>query len=305
MNAIYRALGTTKQNFHQRMNGYLAQQEEATQLVKIMHQVRQDHPVMGAEAMYTLISPACIGRDRFVEIYNAHGFKLHQKKNFRKTTDSSGVIRFANLLKDFELTGINQVYTSDITYYEIGYRFYYLTFILDLFSRMIKGYSVSRTLLTEDTTLPALAMALKGMDSTEKEGIIFHSDGGGQYYSKAFLAHTTKAGITNSMCASVYENPHAERINGTIKNSYVKHYAPTSFRSLTKQTKRAVEKYNDERPHQSLRGLSPRAFEQLLADNPQKVRLLTKKKEPKKKGNNNNNNHISKPTPKTVNYIQG
>ena len=105
------------------------------------------------------------------------------------------------------------------------------------------------------------------------------------------------------MCASVYENAHAERINGTIKNSYLKHYGPANFSSLNRLTKKAVEKYNNEKPHESLGRLCPQVFEQLLADNPQKARLLTKKKEAKKKGNNDNNNHISKSTPKTVNYI--
>ena len=304
MSAIYRAIGTTKQNFHQRLNRYLRRQDEEAQLVKLMHEVRQDHPAMGAEPMYRLLSPQGIGRDRFEAIYRAHGLKLYQKRNYRRTTDSRGVIRFNNLLEGIELTGVNQAYSSDITYYDLGGRFYYLTFILDVYSRRIKGYSVSRTLLTESTTLPALRMALKGTTREQTEGIIIHSDGGGQYYSKAFTASTRRASMRNSMCTSVYENAHAERINGTIKNSYLKHYAPRDYASLQRQTKRAVEKYNNERPHQSLGGLSPRDFEQKLAGNPQKTSLFTKKKEPKKK-DDNDNNLILKPTLKKVNCIQG
>lgn len=302
MSLIYRAIGTTKQNFHQRLNRYLRRQEEELQLVKLMHEVRHDHPAMGAEPMYRLLCPKGIGRDRFEAIYRSHGLKLYQKLNYRRTTDSRGVTRFENLLDGIELTGVNQAYSSDITYYELGERSYYLTFIMDVYSRRIKGYSVSKTLHADSTTLPALRMALKGLTRAQSEGIIMHSDGGGQYYSKVFTALTKRAGMRNSMCRSVYENAHAERINGTIKNSYLKHYAPRDYASLQRQTKRAVEKYNNERPHQSLNGLSPRAFEQVLASNPQKTTLLTKKKEAKKK-DYNDNNLILKPTLKTVNCI--
>ena len=277
MNTVFRAIGTTKQNFHQRLDRYLSRQDQEAQIVKVMHQVRQDHPDMGAEPLFSLMSPCGVGRDRFEMIYRSRGFKLHQKRNYRRTTDSTGVLRFRNLIQDIELTGINQVYVSDITYYEIGGAFYYLTFILDLYSRRIKGYSVSRTLKTNDTTIPAIQMALKGLTRAQTVGLIIHSDGGGQYYSKDFTALTKKAGIRNSMCTSVFENPHAERINGTIKNSYLKHYNPQNFKSLQHQAKRAVELYNNERPHRSLGRISPRAFEQTQAGYSQNAELLTKK----------------------------
>lgn len=110
-------------------------------------------------------------------------------------------------------------------YYEMGGQFYYLTFIMDLFSRRIVGFAVSDNLRTESTTLVALEVALAGRE-TLSPGLIFHSDGGGQYYCKEFLKLTRLHDIRNSMCESVYENPNAERVNGTIKNSYLKHYGP-------------------------------------------------------------------------------
>ena len=117
------------------------------------------------------------------------------KRAFHKTTNSLGVTRFENLIIDFKLTGVNQVWASDITYYRIGERFYYLTFILDLYSRFIVGYTVSVGMLTEQTTIPALNMALKLREPTQ--GLIFHSDGGGQYYCKKFLAITKSRLIEN------------------------------------------------------------------------------------------------------------
>lgn len=258
MNAIYRSIGTTKQNVHQGLNALLAMQEEQAQLLVVIDEIRADHPQMGARTLYKMINPQTMGRDRFISFCYDHGLRINKAKNYRRTTDSTGVIRFPNLILDFELTGVNQVWVSDITYYQIGNRFYYLTFIMDLFSRRIIGWQASETLRTIDTTIPSLKMALKRLGALDQP--IFHSDGGGQYYSKKFL-ELTEGRLLNSMCETVYENPHAERINGTIKNSYLIHYNPTTFKELIKMLNKAVKMYNESKPHQSLGGMTPKVFE--------------------------------------------
>lgn len=258
MNQIYRAVGTSKQNLHQRLNRELHKLEETEQLLRIVRQVRYDHPSMGVEALYKKLKPKTMGRDRFYDWYREQGLTILPKKNWRRTTNSSGVIRFDNLIKGKELNGVNQVWVSDITYFDIGNEFYFLTFVMDQYSRKIKGYHASRSLNTEQTTIPALKMAIKYISPGQKP--IIHSDGGGQYYSKSFRA-VTHGRLLNSMGESAYENPHAERLNRTIKNGYLKHYAPANFEELKKELARAVEMYNDGKPHRSLKGLTPKDFE--------------------------------------------
>jgi len=261
MNQIYKAIGTSKQNVHQRLSRHLDQMEEKEQLLGIIRQVREDHPSMGVQALYQKLCPQTMGRDRFYAWYREQGLTIKPSKNWRRTTDSSGVIRFNNLIDRIELNGVNQVWVSDITYYDIGEKFYYLTFVMDQYSRKIKGFHASTTLRTEDTTIPALRMAMKLLSPEQRP--IIHSDGGGQYYSKSFL-ELTKGRLTNSMGESAYENPHAERLNRTIKNSYLRCYRPNTFEGLRKQLARAVEMYNDGKPHKALNGLTPKQFEILL-----------------------------------------
>lgn len=267
MNEVYRAIGTSKQNMHQRLARQLQELEEKEQLRQIVDQVRIDHPTMGARALYVKICPKTMGRDRFYKWYHSNGFTVKPIKNWRRTTDSSGVIRFNNLVGRLELNGVNQVWVSDITYYELDGKFYYLTFVMDQYSRKIKGFYASRDLTTEQTTIPALKMALRYLQPGQKP--ILHSDGGGQYYSRSFLALTAN-NFRNSMGESAYENPHAERLNGTIKNSYLKHYRPQTFEQLTKYLAKAVEMYNDGKPHDSLAGLTPKQFEnsKLMSNQP-------------------------------------
>jgi transposase InsO family protein len=243
----------------------MKQMEEQYHLLPLVVELRQDHPRMSAREMYRLIKPQQIGRDRFINFCFEHGYKVEKKRSFHRTTDSSGVIRFPNLITDREFTGVNQAWVSDITYYRMGEIFYYLTFIMDMFSRTIVGYSVSDNLMTEYTTLSALKMAISKRHLSQ--GLILHSDGGGQYYSKTFTALTQRYKMKNSMCESVYENPHAERINGTIKNDYIIPYGPKDFKDLKEKMQKAVNMYNQYRPHKSLNGMTPLMFETILVQN--------------------------------------
>jgi putative transposase len=63
------------------------------------------------------------------------------------------------------------------------------------------------------------------------KGAVFHSDGGGQYYNADFVSLTANLQLTNSMTEVVFDNPHAERLNGIIKNNYLYPYSPKDYSS--------------------------------------------------------------------------
>jgi transposase InsO family protein len=215
--------------------------------------------------MYPMLNPKTMGRDRFEKFCHQHEFKVEVKRRRYMTTDSRGTIYFPNLLLTLdELAGINQLWVSDITYFEIDGKFYYLTFIMDVYNREIVGFSVSDNLRTESSTLPALRMAIANRNLAKGSGLVFHSDGGGQYYCKEFVSLTKAYGIKNSMGKTAYENPHAERLNQTIKNGYLIPYQPKDIIELKKMLIKAVALYNNARPHESLGGHSPQRFKELI-----------------------------------------
>lgn len=258
MNQLYDAVWVKKQSFHQMLKRREKQLDEAEQLLLLVNRIRKDHPCMAAREIYFKLNPQGMGRDKFEQFCFERGYRVKKQKNFRITTDSRGVTRFPNLIKDLEVTGVNQVLVSDITYYEMLGRFYYITLIMDLFNREIVGFSASKSLRTEDTTLPALKIAMKQCGKSALEGSIIHSDGGGQYYSNEFKKLTKMLKMNNSMTEeTVYENSHAERLNGTIKNSYLYCYAPETFEELGKELKRAVFMYNHGKPHLALNKMTP------------------------------------------------
>ncbi len=266
LNSLYRVVGISKQGFHKFLSTRRRHDDETCQIVEIIRQIRVDHPTMCCRAMYFKINPVFMGRDRFETLCREQGFMVQKKRSGHRTTDSTGVVRFDNLIEGLELTKLNQVWSSDITYFELHNMFYYITFILDCFSRLIVGYQISSRLLTEQTSLPALKMAIRKRKGQIPEGIIFHSDGGGQYYDKAFLALTKKHKFQNSMCEFAYQNGKAERINGVIKNNYLKHWEINDLGQLTKQVDRAVRLYNTDKPHSCLHRKTPYDFEKELAN---------------------------------------
>ena len=258
---LYKALNISKQAVHQHKSVIDRKMEELCYVAMIVEQVRADHPTMGVRDIYYMMRPEGIGRDRFEHYCQELGLSSVRTANPCRTTDSSGVIRFPNLLEGLAITKVNTVWQSDITYFEVNGKFYYITFIIDAFSRMIVGYSVSKRLFTEDTVIPALEMAVGFRKGVNLAGLIFHSDGGGQYYSRKFLELTETLHFRNSMCLYSWENGKAERINGVIKNNYLEHRDINSYEELVMEVDRSVALYNNEKPHIKLHRMSPARYE--------------------------------------------
>jgi len=232
--------------------------EEQENLIPLINEIRRDHPRMSARDIYLKLQPDCMGRDQFERFCMDSGYRIKRLKNYRVTTNSLGVTRFPNMIRDIEVTGVNQVFVSDITYFEMGSKTFYLTFIMDLYNREVVGWSASDNLRTENTTLPALHWLIYERGRVNLKGAIIHSDGGGQYYCKEFKELTRKLEMINSMTEEkVYENPHAERLNGIIKNNYLYPYGPNDEKSLNRLLFKAIMMYNTEKPHKALGKQTP------------------------------------------------
>jgi transposase InsO family protein len=264
MEALYMVSGLTKQGFHQWKNRFEKKAGYRSNVIQILEQVRTDHPGMGIREIWRFMSPQ-IGRDEFERIAKEFGYQVIVKRNKMITTNSKGVTRFDNLIKEMKLTGVNQVWVSDITYYRLGNRFYYMTLIMDLYSRMVIGYSLSTTLKTTETTQVAIDYVIRTrLSKNVKTKTILHSDGGGQYYESNFRKTLKANNIETSMCYECYENPNAERLNGIIKNYYISRWHPKSYKELGQYLVKACFNYN-QRPHGSLGKKSPFEFEGTLA----------------------------------------
>lgn len=257
LSSIFTAVGISRQAFYKHLQKKTVRLPKEHLLLDQIKSIRREHPRLSARKIFRILKPDFLGRDKFEAFCFAHGLKLYRKRAFHRTTDSRGVTRFENHVTNRKLTGVNQVWVSDLTYYRIGDQFYYITLMMDLFSRRIVGHSASRSMETDQTTLPALQAAIRLR--RPPAGLIIHSDGGGQYYAKSFRQNTQQ--FINSMGKTCYENPYAERVNGTIKNDYLAYYNPRTFPELQRALDRAILNYNYFRPHTNLQEMTPADFE--------------------------------------------
>lgn len=274
MNELYSVLGTTKQAHWKMVKKFTRENELKKILVQNILEIRGIHPKMGAKKMYSILNPEGIGRDTFIDTYVDAGFQVVSERNYRKTTHSLPFLKYQNLASGLTLNDINQVWSSDITYLQISEKeFLYIALIIDVYSRRILGFNVSTDLRAE-SNVKALKMALKERNIERYENLIHHSDRGVQYTSKAYTGLLEKYGIKISMCESVYENTHIERVNGTIKNEYLCNIRIKNLSQCQRSLKKAVNAYNYGRPHEKLDFKTPVDFEKYLPEIPFSSRPL-------------------------------
>jgi putative transposase len=257
LNRLYQEAEISKQAVEQYQKRQVLFDEQVKQLILEANELRSEHPGCGVEKMYYTLKPDFIGRDRFVDLFIELGYRLKRQKNYRRTTIGSKLY-YPNLIKGMLIDGPSQLWQSDITYIEVGGRFYYAVFIIDVYSKKIVGYQVSDH-MRATANIRALEMALR----SHKAPLIHHSDRGSQYTYKEYVDILKSCNCSISMALSAQDNAYAERINGTIKEEYLKFWKPKNFIQLKYHIKKAVKNYNQKRIHNGIKKLTPKKVEEL------------------------------------------
>lgn len=259
---LYRMIGITKQAHYKRIASQDRQVLIANDLVAQAHQIRLEHRRMGCRKLYHEIKPVGIGRDKAECILLSNGFRVKRKRNYYRTT-YAGKYWHSNHLTGRQITDINQVWVSDITYIPVSpWRRFYLTLVQDVYSRRVVGWSLSQTMQADKTVLPAYKMAIVKINIKQRQGLVFHSDKGSQYIYKELLQLHDQYGVTPSMGGKAWENAHAESLNGIIKNEYLDlEGSDIKYQEALQILKSTIEKYNCRRPHGSLKMMKPVEYE--------------------------------------------
>ncbi len=229
--------------------------------------IRKEHKVIGARKLHDMLQPFmmehCIkmGRDALFDLLAANQLLIKKRKRKIQTTYSNHWLRkYPNLIRDFIPIAINQLWVSDITYWKIATgEHLYVSLITDAYSRKIVGYHVAET-MEAIKSIQALQMALAALDGAAVPlQLIHHSDRGMQYCSSKYVKLLQDNAIRISMTENgdPLENAIAERVNGIIKKEYLNNYQTENLQEATKQLKKAINLYNNDRPHMSISNLTP------------------------------------------------
>jgi transposase InsO family protein len=204
---------------------------------------------------------------RVRRLMHEHGLRALQPKTYTpKTSDGRADAPSPNLLLDKPLPARpNQAWAGDITFIPMGEHWLYLAVVIDLCSRRIVGWSLADH-MRSDLVVDAMTQALSARRGTH--GLIFHSDRGSQYGSKAFRALLQRSAIRQSMSARAnpYHNAWTESFMGTLKAELVQadRYASQSD-AQTELFAFIDSYYNTQRLHSSLNYQTPSAFEAGIA----------------------------------------
>jgi transposase InsO family protein len=264
MKAVYEIAGVSKQAVSQHFTGQHNFDQKLEGLIVEADTLKAEHPGCGVEKMYYTLQPDWLGRDKFIDLFMDLGYRVKKIRNYTKTTIPVHS-KYKNLIEGMLIHRKNQVWQSDITYFPVGSRFYYIVFIIDVYTKEIMGYQVSDHMRAEANIL-ALKMAFKNSDGP-LDKLIHHSDRGSQYIDGGYTKMLNDKEIAISMGEKAQDNAYAERINGTIKNEYLKYRDIQSLNDLRKEVKKAVNHYNEKRKHRGLpKWMSPKEFKKELLD---------------------------------------
>jgi putative transposase len=155
------------------------------------------------------------------ELMHKHEISPKRKRKYKSTTDSNHALPVApNVLgRKFASASPDEVWVTDITYIETGQGWLYLCVFIDLYSRMVVGWSMSDR-MTADLAVRAFEM---GVSRQGRAPIVCHSDRGSQYASWLFTDLLDDYCTIQSMSrrGNCWDNAPAESFFGSLKSELI------------------------------------------------------------------------------------
>jgi putative transposase len=188
---------------------------------------------------------------------------VRRGKPHKTTTPEAAATRPADLVeRNFSATRPNQLWVADLTYVATWSGFVYVALVIDAFSRFLVGWQASRSLRT-DLALDALEMAIWRRQG-QLEGLVHHSDRGGQYLSIRYTERLAEAGAVTSVGSrgDSFDNALAETIIGLYKTELIRRRGPwKGLDEVEYATLEWVDWFNHRRLLEPIGHIPPAEFE--------------------------------------------
>jgi putative transposase len=257
--------------YYQPKRARASREREDAELRDAIESVQADFPKAGYRTVqrYLRRRGRWVGERKIRRIMRQFSLHAEIKRAFVHTTDSNHSHRvYPNRLPGRCLTGINQGWAADLTYIRIVNGFVYLAVILDLFSRKVIGWAISKHI---DAELACAALKQAIQTRQPPAGCVHHSDRGVQYLCHAYVAllNEHRFAISNSAKGNPYHNAFVESFMKTLKQEevYLANYE-TYLDVLENLPSFIEEVYNEKRVHSGIDYLTPSELEAQIKIDP-------------------------------------
>jgi len=257
---VCRVLGLPRSSYY-----YCARIKQEHELQEAIRNAAGQYPTYGTRRItHQLRRPPYrypVGRKRIQRLMRSLNLLRPVKRVKIRTTNSEhGFPRFRNLMEGLAVSYPDQVWVADITYIRLKQSFIYLAVLMDVFTRSIRGWHLSRS-LDQNLTLNALQEAL-----VRHCPEIHHSDQGIHYAFKNYIQVLQEHQVQISMAGvgKPEENGYAERLMRTIKEEEVELSEYNNLEDAREQIGQFLEEvYMAKRIHSALGYATPAEFEAL------------------------------------------
>jgi putative transposase len=268
---ICRTIGTSASAYYQRASGQRsARAVEDDRLLGVIRRVHADnYEAYGSRRMWKQLrrEGEDVGRGQVERLMGRNGIvgAKRRGKPWRTTVAGAEPVRVPDLLdRDFTASRPNEKWCADFTYLRCWTGVLFLSFVIDVYSRMIVGWQLAghmRESLVED----ALQMAVSTRRIDPQQLLIHHSDHGSQYTSDDFTSALREHGILASLgsVGDAYDNALAESFVDSFKTELIADRVWQTRDQLEFAIARWIGWHNHRRLHSSLGDIPPVEFEAL------------------------------------------
>jgi putative transposase len=243
--------------------------EDAVLKAHIRRVYKEQFEVYGAKKLWRQLGREgiAVGRDRVARLMGEVGIAGATRARTARTTVPAKAERPLPtdlVRRDFTAAEPNRLWVTDLTYVPLWSGFAYTAFVIDACSRRIVGWQVSASLQVT-LALDALEMAIWTRRNDSLQGLVHHSDRGGQYLALRYTARLEEAGIVPSVGSKgdSYDNALAETVNGLYKAELIRRRGPwRTAAEVERATAAWVAWWNTQRLHGALGHVPPAEFEQ-------------------------------------------